>query len=64
MLLLEAEAAVILVAVMGVASGLQNGKSLGIVLQSFRFVFIFIISHTYLCLYSVLLKKKEIVSLL
>ena len=38
-----------------------SDKSLGIVLESFRCVFSFILSYTYLCLYSVL---AEIVALL
>ena len=33
-------------------------KSIGIVLESFRCVFNFILSHTYLRLYSVLAKKE------
>ena len=35
-------------------------KSLGIVLESLRCSFSFILSHTYLSLYSVLAEKEEI----
>ena len=44
-----------------VESGLrrQVTKTLGIVLEIFRCVFSFILSHTYLCLYSVLAKKER-----
>ena len=37
-------------------------KSFGIVMESFHCVFSFIISHAYLCLYSVLVKMNEIVT--
>ena len=36
---------------------------LGIVLESFRCVFDFILSHTYISLYSILAEKKEMITL-
>ena len=63
MLLLEAEAAVTSRCdgcYVTVASGLWRlvTKSLATVLESFHCVFSFILSHTYLCLYSDLAEKE------
>ena len=38
---------------------MEETKTLGTVLESFRCVFSFILSHTYLRLYSVLAKKER-----